>query len=602
MKRVNFNYIKAKNFLSIGEEEVHVAFRQGINVITGLNKDKADRRNAVGKSTVADSIHFALFGETIREISKPNIPNQFTSGKTHVELGLDVTVGDKTTRYKIIRTIKPTKCYLIVDDVDQTESTISNTNARIRDIVSGTPELFQNCVIMSLNTTLPFMAQKKNEKRKFIEGILKLEVFSKMLSSVRVDHTEAIRNFETSSRELVHQANYKDMISTQIEHKKNERSRLEDQYSASIDKKNKRIEQITDKHIPTPKQTLISVSEKLTAVKSIIKEHNAVINKVKENIITNRAEIKSLEQRLSETAKGQGTCPVCLKEITSDDVEHIKNERTRLDRMIQDRENDIDELQLQSTNLQKRVGAFEEIKNHCEQYINLFTKAVENNNRNSQLIKDIEIEIDDLQKDINNIVDDADTTDLVTKLEEHKSKITELENTVNKTNHDKKILDYVKWIVGEEGVRSFIVKKILNILNSRMHHYLKEMDANCICTFNEYFEEEIKNEKGVDCSYFNFSGAERKNIDLACLFTFMDIRRMQGDVTYNLVMFDELLDSSLDERGSELVLAILKDRVETYGEGVYIISHRRESIKEHTGDIIFLEKSDGVTRRVEYKK
>ena len=88
------------------------------------------------------------------------------------------------------------------------------------------------------------------------------------------------------------------------------------------------------------------------------------------------------------------------------------------------------------------------------------------------------------------------------------------------------------------------------------------MDANCVCKFNEYFEEEIKNDKGQECSYFNFSGAERKNIDLACLFTFMDIRRMQGDVSYNLVMFDELLDSSLDEKGVELVLSILKERVD----------------------------------------
>ena len=125
------------------------------------------------------------------------------------------------------------------------------------------------------------------------------------------------------------------------------------------------------------------------------------------------------------------------------------------------------------------------------------------------------------------------------------------------------------------------------------------MDANCICRFNEYFEEEIVNEIGENCSYFNFSGAERKNIDLAILFTFMDMRRLQGDIAYNIVMFDELLDSSLDEKGVELVLNIIKERIETYSESIYIISHRKESVKAATGDVVVLEKKNGITTRVD---
>ena len=162
------------------------------------------------------------------------------------------------------------------------------------------------------------------------------------------------------------------------------------------------------------------------------------------------------------------------------------------------------------------------------------------------------------------------------------------------------MLETVKFIVSEEGVKSYIVKKILNLFNNKLAYYLNKMDANCQCTFNEYFEEEIINEKGKLCSYFNFSGAERKNIDLACLFAFMDIRRMQGDVAYNVSVYDELFDSSLDEKGVELVLDILKARVEKYNECIMVISHRKESIKAATGDVIFLEKSQGITRKVEY--
>ena len=124
------------------------------------------------------------------------------------------------------------------------------------------------------------------------------------------------------------------------------------------------------------------------------------------------------------------------------------------------------------------------------------------------------------------------------------------------------------------------------------------MDSNCVCVFNEYFEEQIIDEKGKIMSYFNFSGAEKKNIDLACLFAFMDIRRLQGDVAFNLNIYDELFDSSLDEKGVELVVDILQERVEKFNESAMVISHRRDSTKIATGDIIFLQKEKGITTRL----
>ena len=120
MKYVNFNYVKARNFLSIGEEDVEINFKQGINVITGNNKDKVDRRNGVGKSTIADSIHFAIFGETIREIPKSNIINNITNKGTYVELSFSISENNNVTEYKVIRSLKPTKCFLYINDEDKT--------------------------------------------------------------------------------------------------------------------------------------------------------------------------------------------------------------------------------------------------------------------------------------------------------------------------------------------------------------------------------------------------------------------------------------------------------------------------------------------------
>ena len=160
-------------------------------------------------------------------------------------------------------------------------------------------------------------------------------------------------------------------------------------------------------------------------------------------------------------------------------------------------------------------------------------------------------------------------------------------------------LDVVKFVISEEGVKSYIVNKLLDLLNSRLFYYLKKLDSNSVCRFNEYFEEEIVNEKGKVCSYFNFSGAERKSIDLACLFAFSDIRRTQGGVSYNMAIYDELFDSSFDSKGIDLIVDILNERIDTYNECAFIISHRKESLKAITGETIYLEKKNGITTRVD---
>ena len=203
----------------------------------------------------------------------------------------------------------------------------------------------------------------------------------------------------------------------------------------------------------------------------------------------------------------------------------------------------------------------------------------------------LKVDIKELNSEDTNL--DTIITDYNNKVKEIKSKLETVKKKIN-------MLDVVKYIVSEEGVKSYIVKQILHVFNQKLAYYLKKMDSNCICIFNEYFEEQIINEKNKLCSYFNFSGAERKNIDLACLFAFMDIRRLQGDVTFNFSIYDELFDSSLDERGVDLVTSILRERVEKYNECVYVISHRKESVKAATGEVIYLEKSNGITRRVKY--
>ena len=602
MKYINFNSVTIRNFLSVGNEEVSIDFKQGLNIITGINKDKEDRRNGVGKSTIADAIHFAIFGETIRELSKDFIVNSINKKDTVIQLDFSINENNEIKNYKIVRKLKPTKCYLFVEGVDMTESTIPNTNKQIKSLLNCSPEVFQNCVIMSLNTTLPFMAQRKVEKRKFIEGILNLEIFSEMLLKARAEHNEVQKKYEGANKDYDHASNIYKLLTDQKDNFLSNIAEQKDKINNRIKILKEDIESNKLKIKPINKELYEKSRTKYNQIEEKLSDISTQLSDIKTKITRHETEIDFHTKKLNSIGTKEDVCPVCLHDITSNDRDHIEREKSNIKQEINNCNDDIESLKLQidSINSIKKdnKSAQEKIKEYIsnikttnnnnkltKSYIDNLTKELETNCKDQQELKSKEssIELQDLDNKI------------FTKLKE----VEELEKDTNEIHKQLEILQIVKYILSEEGVKSFIVKKILDVLNNRLVYYLNEMDANCVCRFNEFFEEEIVNEKGEKCSYFNFSGAERKNIDLAILFTFMDMRRLQGDVAYNLVMFDELLDSSLDEKGVELVLNIIKERVDTYKESIYIISHRKESVKAATGDVIMLEKRNGITKKVD---
>ena len=183
-------------------------------------------------------------------------------------------------------------------------------------------------------------------------------------------------------------------------------------------------------------------------------------------------------------------------------------------------------------------------------------------------------------------------------IERSKTDISTTEDEIISVQKKLNILDTAKYVVSEDGVKTFIIKKMLKVLNNRLNFYLQALEAPCKCEFNEMFEETIFNEKGKECSYFNFSGGERKRIDLAILFMFQDILRQQTGTSFSLSMYDELFDSAMDEKGIQKVLDILKTRVDKYKENVYIISHNKQAINNDISQYIFLEKQNGKTKIV----
>jgi len=600
MKNIIFNKISIKNFLSVGNNPVTVDFKRGLHIITGINKDKEDRRNGVGKSTIADAVYFAVFGETLRDLKKENIINNVN--RKNCEVCLDITIKslDQTDEIQIIRTLEPSKCFIFVNGEDKTRDSISNTNTFIMNRFNCTPEIFQNCVIMTINNTIPFMAKKKQEKRKFIEDIFNLGVFGDMLNILKVDVADRKKTFDIET------AKYDEIQKTILTYQKQkensalERQRKKEKYESRQTNNSKEIKDITKDLEKFVLPDVEKIKEEISTQDTNYNKIDKKIQDIRHTISESTTLITQINKKINSVGTDKDACPTCLRTIEDVDRNHIKSEKKKLNTEIETHEDKITKLKEEEKQfISARNKLDTKIQNLRNEAFTYKSKLAEKKNLEERLGQLNKWQIE-LEQDLKDIEKDSNAFDSL--IAEQDSRLVDVKKSIETTKDSLNVLDIVKFVVSEEGVKSYIVKKILQLFNTKLAYYLKKMDANCTCTFNEYFEEEIVDNKGKQCSYFNFSGAERKNIDLACLFTFMDIRRLQGDVSFNFSIYDELFDSSLDERGVELVISILKERVEKYNECIMVISHRKESIKAATGDIIFLEKTNGITRRVDYKE
>jgi len=600
MKTITFNKISIKNFLSVGTQPVVIDFKRGLHIITGVNRDKEDRRNGVGKSTIADAVYFSVFGETLRDLKKENIINNVNKKTCEVVLDASITVADKKEDIQIFRTLEPSKCFIYVNGEDRTRDSIANTNEYIMNKFNCTPEVFQNCVIMTINNTIPFMAKKKQEKRKFIEDIFNLGIFGDMLNILKTDVSDIKKAYDIEVTK--HDESQKIILSLnkQKQDSSSERTRKREKYLNRQENNAKEIKEISKSLKVFEIADVESLKKELNEQELNVEKVDNKIQDIRHIISEKKTLITQASKKIISIGTDKSICPTCLRNIEDVDRDHIKNEIKLIEKEIKQYDSSIEKItkdDIQLVTLQDKLkNKIQQIRDSINNHKHKLKEKENFEQRFQQLEKwqiELEQDLKDLEKD--GVAFDTLISDQTKRLEDVKA---EIENYKNKLN----TLDIVKFVVSEEGVKSYIVKKILQLFNSKLSYYLKKMDANCTCTFNEYFEEEIFDNKGKPCSYFNFSGAERKNIDLACLFTFIDIRRLQGDVSFNFNIYDELFDSSLDERGVELVIGILKERVEKYKECIMVISHRKESIKAATGDIIFLEKTNGITRRVDFKE
>lgn len=600
MKQIIFKNLKIKNFLSIAEEELQLQFNSGINLITGENKDTGGR-NGIGKSSIIESIYWALFGSTIREIKNERIVHN-NSKKNKCEVALELSVTKQTSEddvynYKIVRSLNPSKLYILENGIDITLSSIQKTDELIKQIIGANEQVFQNAVIMTANNTIPFMAQKKIEKRKFIEGIFNIGIFGDLLLKIRSDYNEKKKAHDILTSSFIsEQKNI--AFCNQQKHKNDRDKQIQiEKIQAEIKNIDSKIEELSDhKSIAS---TLAEASTKQKELVSMIEKIKKGINKVEDSInsqlkvsLESDFNLKTLTAEFDFYKKQEGSCPTCKRKYDSKNLICEDDKKTLELKLKGEQENN----KIFKDTIKDLISKKTLLKGSLKQKEHEFDSneiCIKNINKDIKQIDEIRSKKDQLLESVNFIKTQKDSLDDVIKNSEKTISIYEKDlKTIQK---DLLILNNCKFVVSEEGVKTYIIKKMLKIFNQQLNFYLKSLDAPCTCNFDEMFEETIYNLKGDECSYFNFSGGERRRIDIAILFMFQDILRSQTGVSFNISIYDELFDSAIDEKGMHKIFEMLTERSQKYLECIYIVSHNKSASSLNYESIVQLQKSNGIT-------
>ena len=591
MQTINFKKIYIKNFLSVGENPIIVNFEKGLCLITGENLDKPERSNGVGKSTIADAIHFSLFGETIREVKKDLIPNYYTNGKTVVQITFDI--GNDS--YELNRTVNPTTVKLVKNSVDETKDTIANTNETIENLIRCNSKIFNNCISLGINSSNCFMNMKKSEKRQYIESILDLDIFSKMTDICKSELSEDRKIREGLSAK-------KETYQSILDDYENQKKEFETKKQKNIIELEQKINALKNKiqilndeidNLVITKDN--DLSESINQAKNALKIIEEKISETEKIIASKQSEIRSIQKILNEIGDNSETCPSCLRSIDESCKQHVENRKQEMLNDIVICEEFIKEKHDKKKKIVSKRYEAENIINNLQNKEKENEKQKSKKEQNQKLIEQINSAILDIEQQIEKEQNRTENFDK--NIQENEKKKVELEKKISELDQRIYVLNNSKFILSDEGLKSVFISKIINLLNTKINHYLNKLDSNSRITFDSYFEDSLTDSVGKIASYANLSGAEKKAVDLACMFSFMEMRELQNFPIFNFVLFDEIFDSSFDKKSVQLITDICEEI--SSNKSVFIISHRKDAIYSNNYKTISLQKKNGVTNMLE---
>ena len=566
---IRFKKIKWKNFLSTGNQWTEIDFeKSSTTLIIGSN--------GAGKSTVLDALTFVLFNKPFRKITKSQLVNTVNEKDCNVEI--DFTVG--TRDYRVVRGIKPSIFEIWVGDnmLNQTAAANDQQKYLETNILKLNYKSFTQIVVLGSSSFIPFMQLSAPNRREVIEDLLDIRIFSAMNGVVK----DKLRHLRDNIKILeLRKESLTDKVSMQKKFIEEIESRGKQDIKEKREKKdgfaNEILNFIThNEELETEVTGLIEDQEKVTGASKTLLKLNNLKGKMSNKVSTLTKEHKFFTDNV--------TCPTCTQNI---------EESFRLNR-IAEVETKAKELQDGYKELQFKIKSEQERELQFNSLSKEITKLNNDISQNNTKISGFQQQITDLESEIQTLTDQ-----LANRNTEHE-KLTELRENLNTTfdelvekKEELSYKDYVYNLLKDGGVKTKIIKKYLPLINKQVNRYLQMMDFYINFKLNEEFSETIESPIHEDFCYASFSEGEKMRIDLALLFTWREVAAYKNSTNTNLLIMDEVFDSSLDGTGTDEFLKIIRFVIKD--ANIFVISHK-ESLLEKFESVIQFEKLKGFSK------
>lgn len=561
---INFKKITWKNFLSTGNSPNTVLLNKSTTtLIIG--------KNGEGKSTILDALTFALFGKPFRNINKPQLVNSINQKNCSVEV--EFSIGMK--EYKIVRAIKPNAFQIWCDNELLNQDAASKDYQKVleQQILKLNYKTFTQVVVLGSASFVPFMQLPSHQRREVIEDILDIKIFSTMNQLLK-------EKIQGTKDEIVRTEQSISLAKQRVEAQKQIIETLSQAKSASLDSLAAKIA-ANDASIRSTNVLVESLSAEIAALTEQVEAKDGVADDVEKARSLKTRLITKTEhcQHHTEFFSENDVCPSCSQDISN---EYKKQVLKDLNAKIADNDNKTKELDVVLTRLNTRLTELNEIqKQITDKNINLSTYNTQISMLN-KMNTELAAEMRESHEDTSNVDEEKAKMKALAK--------DALEKIQEKTSlQERRALEEVaSALLKDTGIKTAIIREYLPAMNQLINKFLVAMDTFIHFELDEAFNEVIKSRHRDDFTYASFSEGEKMRIDLAILFTWRQIAKMKNSVNTNLLILDEIFDSSLDVAGTDYFLQLM----DTMGENtnVFVISHKGDQLFDKFRSVIKFEK------------
>ena len=566
-----FKYIKFRNFLSTGNYFTEITLDNSTNtLVVGTNGS--------GKSTLLDALCFVLFGKPFRGINKPQLCNSINQKDCLVECGFDI--GNK--KYKIIRGIKPNVFEIYID------GELLNQDAASRDyqehlekfILKLNYKSFTQIVILGSASFVPFMQLSSSDRRAIIEDLLDIQIFSVMNGVVK-------DRLSVNKDSIIRNKSKNDILSTKYDIQKEHIQKLKQNNEEQITVKENEISNVVV-IIENVQSTVNALSLEVVQLHQLITDKSTIESKIKK---LHQFETQ-IETNISDFGKklkfyeSNDSCPTCKQVIELDfktaQITELNSKTHKCSAGLITLESQILKQQAKLNDIQKIS-----LQIQCRQ-VDIASNTMSIVESNKYIGK--------LQKEIKQL--SATKEDLSIETD----KLVDLQKQLEELNNEKKVflderlyLDAAGLLLKDTGIKTKIIKQYLPIINKLVNKYLASLDFFVNFNLSETFSETIKSRHRDEFSYESFSEGEKQRIDMALMLTWRAVAKLKNSTNTNLLILDEVFDSSLDNNGTEYLMTILQMLEDV---NLFVISHKGDILQDKFRSIIRFEKVNNFSRIV----